>query len=207
MATLQLTHAPMLNSSAQLLILPVNTAGVLLDPILTRTKTLFADNYQRYYRACRDGSLNVGSCLLHKRTREQFGLGVSDNGNQPSHIANLVISDHPYHPVRLRWLTDALVDLQQQLVALIRYHGIRRIALLARPLIYAHVQNTATDSLHGHTSKNSPTNNPANGSTTNPANTLPLDWYTDIWPLLMLHLQDLPKVRIDVHVPKSIAIT
>ncbi|HSP85893.1 MAG TPA: hypothetical protein VLN09_09175, partial [Psychrobacter sp.] len=63
-----LTHAPILNSSAQLLILPVNIAGLLLDPILTRAKTLYPDHYQRYYRACRDGSLVVGSCLLHKRS-------------------------------------------------------------------------------------------------------------------------------------------
>lgn len=71
MATLQLTHAPILNSSAQLLILPVNSPGLLLDPILTRVKTIYPDHYQRYYRACRacrDGSLVVGSCLLHKRS-------------------------------------------------------------------------------------------------------------------------------------------
>ena len=141
MATLQLTHVPILNSSAQLLILPVNTAGILLDPILSRAKTLYPDNYQRYYRACRDGSLIVGSCLLHKRSREQAGLGISSNGNQPSYIANLVISDHPYHPTRLCWLMAALGDLQQQLIPLIpliRYQGIRRVALLARPLIYNH---------------------------------------------------------------------
>lgn len=136
MATLQLTHAPILNSSAQLLILPVNNAGILLDPILTRSKNLYPDNYQRYYRACRDGSLMVGSCLLHKRAREQAGLGVSSNGSQPSYIANLVITDHPYHPSRSRWLTAALVDLQQQLIPLVRYQGVRRIALLARPLVY-----------------------------------------------------------------------
>ena len=116
MATLQLTHAPILNSSAQLLILPVNTAGILLDPILSRAKTLYPDNYQRYYRACRDSSLAVGSCLLYKRSREQAGLGVSSNGNQPSYIANLVVSDHAYHAVRVRWLTAALADLQQQLI-------------------------------------------------------------------------------------------
>ncbi|MFP3570177.1 hypothetical protein, partial [Paraburkholderia sp. SIMBA_030] len=88
-----------------------------------------------YHRACRDGSLNVGSCLLNKRTREQVGLGISSNGNQPNYIANLVISNHPYHPARTRWLTAALIDLQQQIIPLIRYQGIRRVALLARPLI------------------------------------------------------------------------
>ena len=187
MAILQLTHTPILTSSAQLLILPVNTASILLDPILTKSKTLFPDNYQRYYRACRDGSLNVGSCLLHKRILEQAGLGISSNGNQPSYIANLVISDHPYHPVRMRWLTEALTDCQQQLIPLIRYQGIRRIALLARPLIHNNVRNDNLDTHHS-------------------ANSLPLDWDTDILPLLTEKLQDLPKLRIDVHVPKNIEV-
>ena len=192
MASLQLTHAPILNSSAQLLILPVNNAGILLDPILTRSKNLYPDNYQRYYRACRDGSLLVGSCLMHKRSREQAGLGVSSNGNQPSYIANLVISDHAYHPTRARWLTTALVDLQQQLTSLIRYQGIRRVALLARPLISSHSQNRSAQ------------NNDIDNAEL--AKSIALDWHTDILPLLTHHLQDLPKVRIDIHLPKEIKI-
>ena len=192
MAHLQLTHAPILNSSAQLLILPVNNAGILLDPILTRSKNLYPDNYQRYYRACRDGSLMVGSCLVHKRSREQAGLGVSSNGNQPSYIANLVISDHPYHPTRSRWLTAALVDLQQQLIPLIRYQGIRRVALLARPLITSHAQNLSAQ------------NNTINDAELEKS--IALDWYIDILPRLNAHLQDLPKLRIDIHLPKDINI-
>ena len=192
MGHLQLTHAPILNSSAQLLILPVNNAGILLDPILTRSKNLYPDNYQRYYRACRDGSLLVGSCLMHKRSREQAGLGVSSNGNQPSYIANLVISDHAYHPTRTRWLTAALVDLQQQLIPLVRYQGIRRVALLARPLISNHSQNRSAQ------------NNDIDNAEL--AKSIALDWHTDILPLLNHYLQDLPKLRIDIHLPKEIKI-
>ena len=192
MAHLQPTHAPILNSSAQLLILPVNNAGILLDPILTRSKNLYPDNYQRYYRACRDGSLMVGSCLMHKRSREQAGLGVSSNGNQPSYIANLVISDHPYHPTRSRWLTAALVDLQQQLIPLIRYQGIRRVALLARPLISSHAQKCSAQ------------NNDIDNAEL--ARSIALDWHSDILPLLTHHLEDLPKLRIDIHLPKYINI-
>ena len=192
MASLQLTHAPILNSSAQLLILPVNNAGILLDPILTRSKNLYPDNYQRYYRACRDGSLMVGSCLVHKRSREQAGLGVSSNGNQPSYIANLVISDHPYHPTRSRWLTAALVDLQQQLIPLIRYQGIRRVALLARPLITSHAQNPSAQ------------NNDIDNAEL--AKSIALDWHSDVLPLVTHHLEDLPNLRIDIHLPKDINI-
>lgn len=187
MANIQLTHAPILNSSAQLLILPVNTAGILLDPVLARTKTLFSDNYQSYYQACRDGNLNVGGCLLIKRALEQTGLGASSSSNQPSYIANLVVSDHPYHPARTSWLDAALLDLQQQLLPLIRYQGIRRVALLARPLVYDNPRDYKTDS---------------SGS----VNILPLDWHHDTLPLLTQQLQDLPKLRIDIHLPKNITI-
>lgn len=185
MAILQLTHASILNSNAQLLVLPVNNAGVVLDPVLTRAKTLFPDSYSRYHRACRDGSLNVGSCLINKRTREQVGLGISSNGNQPNYIANLVISNHPYHPARTRWLTAALIDLQQQIMPLIRYQGIRRVALLARPLISGRPRDIVSNE-------------------SNTVVTLPLDWHADTLPLLTEYLQDLPKLRIDIHLPKSI---
>lgn len=185
MAILQLTHASILNSNAQLLVLPVNNAGVILDPVLTRAKTLFPDNYHRYHSACRDGSLSVGSCLLYKRTREQSGLGISSNGNQPSYIANLAVSNHPYYPARSRWLIAALIDLQQKLIPLIRYQGIRRVALLARPLISDNPRDPISNK---------------NGS----INSLPLDWQTDTLPLLTTYLQDLPKLRIDIHMPKSI---
>ena len=192
MASLQLTHAPILNSSAQLLVLPVNNAGILLDPILTRSKNLYPDNYQRYFRACREGSLMVGSCLMRKRAREQAGLGVSSNGSQPSYIANLVVSDHPYHPSRASWLIAALVDLQQQLIPLIRYQGIRRVALLARPLIAHHLQHNSTQ------------NNVADN--VEMTTSIALDWHSDILPLINQYLQDLPKLRIDIHLPKDISI-
>lgn len=192
MASLQLTHAPILNSSAQLLVLPVNNAGILLDPILTRSKNLYPDNYQHYFRACREGSLMVGSCLMHKRAREQAGLGVSSNGSQPSYIANIAVSDHPYHSPRVSWLSAALVDLQQQLIPLIRYQGIRRVALLARPLITSHAQNPSAQ------------NNTINDAELEKS--IALDWSSDILPLVAHHLEDLPNLRIDIHLPKDINI-
>ncbi len=189
MVALQSTHDPILNSNAQVLLLPVNTAGIWLDPILTRSKSLYPDNYQRYHRACREGSLIVGSCLLHQRIRERAGLSASHNGNQPSYIANLVISDHPYHPTRTRWLEAALLDFCQQIIPLIRYQGVRKMALLARPLISS--KQTIDDPL----------------SRANNANTLPLDWQATTLPLLIKYLQHLPKVHTTLHLPKSMALT
>lgn len=192
MATIQQTHSPILTSNAQVLILPLNSAGIILDPVLSRCKTLYADNYQLYQRACRDGSLTVGDCLLHKRQREQVGLSVSHNGNQPDYIANLIVSDHPYHATRRLWLTEALRHLQTQLLPLIRYQGVRKVALFARPLIFDISPSLSIDS-----QRSKPLNN---------ANIIPLDWQSITLPLIIEHLQDLPKLRIEVHVPKSIAL-
>lgn len=203
MAILQLSHDPILNSNAQVLILPVNSAGTLLGPVLTRTKTLYPDNYQRYHRACRDGRLMVGSCLIHKRQRESSGLGASGNGNQPSYIANLVISDHLYHPTRMPWLNDALSDLQQQLIPLIRYQGVRKIALLTRPLVFISSQQ---DDLQTTTDTDSAAFLSINSLSANSPTFKPLDWYDDTLPLLTQQLQDLPKVRIDLHLPKFLTI-
>ncbi len=33
-----------------------------------------------------------------------------------------------------------------------------------------------------------------------------LDWHSDILPLINQYLQDLPKLRIDIHLPKDISI-
>ena len=192
MATLELTHTPILTSSAQLLVLPVNSSGIFLDPVLSRTKTLYVDNYQRYHRACRDGSLVVGSCLMHKRALERAGLSASSNGNQPIYIANLVISDHPYHPTRTRWLHDALYDLQQQLMPLIRYQGLRKVAILARPLIF---DNPVDNTKQAEANRSSPH-----------SNILPLDWQSTTLPIITKSLQDLPKLRIALHLPKSVTI-
>ena len=192
MVALQSTHDPILNSNAQVLLLPVNTAGIWLDPILTRSKSLYPDNYQRYHRACREGSLIVGSCLLHQRIRECAGLSASHNGNQPSYIANLVICDHPYHPTRTRWLEAALLDFCQQIIPLIRYQGVRKMALLARPLISSQQTKQTTD-------------DPL--SRANNANTLPLDWQATTLPLLIKYLQHLPKVHTTLHLPKNMALT
>ncbi len=176
------------------MLLPVNSAGILLDPVLTRSKTLYPDNYHRYHRACRDGSLQVGSCLIHKREYERAGLSANSNNNQPIYIANLVISDHPYHPTRTRWLVAALNDLGQQLIPLIRYKGIRKMSILTRPLISSNqtVSNSSSSEI--------------SDTDLSITNTVPSEWQSTTLPLLIEHLQDLPKLRIELHLPKSIDI-
>lgn len=194
MALIQLTHDPILNSAAQVFILPTNSSGVLLDPVLMRCKTLYSDHYQHYRRACRDGSAKVGSCLLYKRSLEQVGLAASPNGNQPLYIANLIVSDHPYHPPHQLWLQNAVTDLHHQLIELIRYQGIRRMALLTRPLIFKNESNQSEQI------------DAISDTADNTQIRVPLDWQSVTLPFLQTQLQTLPNVTIHLHVPKSIVI-
>lgn len=184
MRQLQLTHEPILISNAQVLVLPVNSSGWVLDAVLIKSQSLYPDNYRRYRRMCQDGSLKAGSCLLHKRHLEHSGLSASSNGNQPQFIANLVVSDHPHHSPRSEWLASALIELQHQLLPLVRYHGVRKLAMLTRPLIF---------------SNDSPPN-------ATHSSRLPLDWQHTTLPLLTQKLSQIPKLQSVLHLPKSIEI-
>lgn len=189
MAVLSVTRAPILNTRAQVLVLPVNTAGILLDPILMRTQTLYADNYRQYRRACLESWLTAGSCLLHKRQREHAGLGASSNGNQPQYIANLTIARHPYHDPKTVWLNAALMDLKQQLTKLIRYEGVRRIAIFARPLLSLCSNDSvdAADTLENTASEMEDT-------ALSVPNAAVLALFDE--------LKDVPRLRIDIHLPR-----
>ncbi|GAA0323647.1 hypothetical protein [Psychrobacter aestuarii] len=189
MAILSVTRAPILNTRAQVLVLPVNTAGILLDPILMRTQTLYADNYRQYRRACLESWLTTGSCLMHKRQREHAGLGASSNGNQPQYIANLTIARHPYHDPKMVWLNAALMDLKQQLTKLIRYDGVRRIAIFARPLLSLCSNDSviAADAIENAASEMEDTALSA-------SDTAVLALFDE--------LKDVPRLRIDIHLPR-----
>lgn len=199
MANIHLIHAPLLQNPAPLLVLPLNSAGIILDPILARCKTLYADNYLTYRRACIDKSLTVGDCLLYQRQQTTLGLNASSNHNQPRHIANLIVTDHPYHPIRKLWLRQALEALHTQLYPLIRYEGLRHIAIFARPLLYANYDET-TVATNDNTAISL-------DSTSSAELSVPvLDWHDDIYPLIQDMLQDLPKLRVSVHLPRDIEI-
>ena len=199
MANIHLIHAPFLQNPAPLLVLPLNSAGIILDPVLARCKILYAENHLTYRRACIDKSLTVGDCLLYQRQQTTLGLNASSNHNQPRHIANLIVTDHPYHPIRKLWLKQALGALHTQVYPLIRYEGLRHIAIFARPLLYANYDETTV-----------PTDDNTATSLTSPSSaklSVPvLDWHDDIYPLIQDMLQDLPKLRVSVHLPRDIEI-
>ncbi|WP_227671387.1 hypothetical protein [Psychrobacter sp. 72-O-c] len=79
---------------------------------------------------------------------------------------------------------------------MIRYQGVRRIALLARPLISISSPRDDTRTM----------TNTSLFDASSLSNFKPLDWHADTLPLLTQQLQDLPKVRIELHLPKSITL-
>lgn len=174
MAQPHLITTPILRSNPQLLVLPVNTEGTILDTVVARCKTLYPENYQVYRKQCLDGELATGTSLLIKRQRQTLGLSASSNANRLTHIANLAVTDHPYHTPRMRWLKSALQALYDQSYQLMRYDGLRHLSFWAKPLIS---QNT----------------------TPRPDDFPALDWQTQILPLIQQTFEPLPKVRVEIY--------
>lgn len=197
MATIRYTSGRLMQSSCQLLVLPLSSADTnsLQDAVISRCMRLYPNNYQTYSRECMEGNLQVGSCLLVKRQREKAGLSASTNADRLQYIANLLVYDAPNHPIRRKWLLDALYDLSTQVHPLIQHQGLKSIAVYARPLIYpTHAQN---DSDFARRQASIPV----------PSADLHapiMDWENDIRPLMESILTKIPKVKIDIHVPSHV---
>lgn len=189
---------PFLQSRAQIFVLPVNSTGNLLDRVSNRCKGLYPDNYQAFRQACQRGELPAGSLLMQRRQRERFGLGATSNQNNPDYIANLVVSDHPYHPMRQLWLENALTALTESLMRPIRYQGIRHIAIHCKPLIY---ENDYTDENNKAVNVIQTVGNPPHNADTQ-LNVPVMQWDRDIKPIMVHFLAPLPKLRVDLHLPK-----
>lgn len=187
---------PFLQSRAQIFVLPVNSTGNLLDRVSNRCKGLYPDNHYVYRQACQRGELPAGSLLMHKRQRQHSGLGVTSNQNNPDYIANVVVSDHPYHPMRRLWLETALQTLAEAVIRPMRYEGIHHLAIHCRPLIYDDY----------HTDKPDDGNSIGEFANQHSAElSVPvLQWQEDIKPIIMRVLSPLPKLRVDLHLPKHL---
>lgn len=174
MATLLATHAPFLQSTAQLLILPMSADGTILNPVLSRTKALYPSNYECYKRLAMDGTLALGDVVLHKCEKHITGLGVPNN-QTADYIANIITTNHAHHASELSTLHTAFLTLNPQLFELVRYKGLRQIAMFVAPLFLP------------------PTGNPAFAK---PSTHRPIT-PTHLWQALQVI--DVPRVRIMVH--------
>lgn len=127
------THEPFLQSKAQMLLLPVSTDGNLAHPVVARCKSLFADNYDVYHKKAIAGELMLGQTLTVTLDRQITGLGVQTNSVQ--YIGNLVCQKFPEHPISIRMFERCLTELKPKLYELMRYQGVRRVALLGSALL------------------------------------------------------------------------
>lgn len=218
MAQIEERTEPFLQSRAQVFVLPVNSTGNLLDRVSNRCKSLYPDNHHAYRQACQRGELPAGSLLMHKRQREHSGLAVASNQNNPDYIANLLVSDHPYHPMRRLWLETSLQALAEALMRPIRYEGIRHIAMHCQPLIYtdhhdtdhhAHKKGKNSISLAPElvvselANKQLQTHHMAEHQMAKLGVPV-MRWKEDIKPIIVRVLSPLPKLRVDLHLPKHL---
>lgn len=129
------THAPFLQSRAQLVILPMSADGNILHPVVARTKSVFADNHEHYYKKAIAGELMIGEALVYHLTKQHTGLGVQTSTAE--YVANLITQKSPEQPISVRTLTLCLNSLKPKLYELMRYQGVRRVALLGSALLKA----------------------------------------------------------------------
>lgn len=128
MARIFAVHEPFLQSKAQLIAMPVSKDGHVSHPVVARAKSMFATSYDDYYKKAVAGELSLGDVLLHKIPKQHTGLGVPSGG--ADYVANLIAHTSPEQPISVRMFTNCLKHLKPKLYELMRYQGLRRVALL-----------------------------------------------------------------------------
>lgn len=178
------THEPFLQSKAQLLVLPMSADGNIFHPVVARCKSQFFDNYDDYHKKAVAGELNLGDVWIHTLTKQLTGLGVQTD--KAEYIANIITQKSPKHPISVRMFERCLVSLKPQIYDLMRYKGLRRVAILGSALLVNDENSTAHNQ------------NPNSQIT----------WLSpqDILQSCYRVLGDVPKLTIEVHFSKDIPL-
>lgn len=127
------SHEPFLQSRAQMLIMPVSTDGNIAHPVIARCKGLYADNYEHYQKKAIGGELSLGDALVFRISKQTTGLGVQTGGAE--YVGSLVVQKFPEQPISVRMLTRSLTALKPHIYELMRYKGLRRVAILGSALL------------------------------------------------------------------------
>ncbi len=137
MAIILPTHEPFLQTKAQVLVLPVSADGNILHPVLMRCKSLFADNYQIYYKSAMQGELRLGQVMINRLQKQHTGLGVQTGRTE--YIVNLITQEFVSHRISSQTLKIAIKNLKPKIYDLMRFNGIRRLAFIGSPLLMTHL--------------------------------------------------------------------
>lgn len=135
------SHEPFLQSRAQMLIMPVSTDGNIAHPVIARCKGLYADNYEHYQKKAIGGELSLGDAVAFRISKQTTGLGVRTGGVE--YVGSLVVQKFPEQPISVRMLTRCLTALKPYIYELMRYKGLRRVAILGSALL---IKDTAQES-------------------------------------------------------------
>lgn len=127
----QITHTPFLQNRANLLVIPVSSDGTIFNRTLLQLMTLYPCCRDKYKSLAIRGELNLGDVILHKISKQTIGLGAGSNATH-DYIALLITTNHPSHTEQISTITTALKSLQPKLYHLMRYEGLRRVAVLAQ---------------------------------------------------------------------------
>lgn len=130
--TVLISQERFLQSKAQMLVLPVSADGQITHATVAYCCRLFLQSYEQYRKQAMAGELTLGRVLIY-RLQSQAGLGMPTTS--VNYVANMVIQQSAEHPVSVRTLRTCFTALKPKLYELMRYQGLRRVAILGSALI------------------------------------------------------------------------
>lgn len=123
-------QSSILHSRASVLILGLSSEGTVLSPTVERLMGLYPCFYRHYKEQAQTGELKLGDIIAHTVQKQATGLSVGTNAGA-THLIGAIVQAHPTQSTKaLAWQT-ALKAIDGELYQLMRYKGIRHIALLA----------------------------------------------------------------------------
>lgn len=134
MARIFASHTPFLQNSAQLLVLPVSSDGIAKNSTLIKTMGLYPSNFDAYKSLAETGEAVLGDVLLHTVQKQVTGLGIATN-KSADYIANLITTHHAHHDTQKSTVITAFKQLNPKLFELMRYRGLKTVAIFATPMM------------------------------------------------------------------------
>ncbi len=108
------TQGNILKAEVEALVNTVNTVGVMGKGIALAFKKAFPENFEAYYKAYREGKLQIGKMLVFQN-QQMF----------PKYIINFPTKKHWRHPSKYEYVREGLIDL----IEVIKEYNIQSVAI------------------------------------------------------------------------------
>lgn len=118
------------HSRASVLILGLSSDGTVLSPAVAKLMGLYPSFYHHYRELAHKGELMLGDIIAHPVQKQTTGLSVGTNTGA-TYIIGAIVHAHPTQSTKPQAWQNALTAIDNELYNLMRYQGIRHIALLA----------------------------------------------------------------------------